>query len=106
MVVNDASPPDSAASTTFEQSAQGQAVFRRAMMRGIAGKNKKALPGLRHAVELNPTDPTALYNLGICLYNLKLFAEAITAYRKVIELLPDFARTYRTLGDALDAAGQ
>ncbi len=51
----------------------------------------------RKAIELNPSDATAYYNLGILLKNLKRYDEAEAAYRKAIELNPSYATAYSNL---------
>ena len=46
------------------------------------------------AIELNPDDAAAYYNLGILLVDQKRFEDAEKAYNKAIELNPDYAAAY------------
>jgi serine/threonine protein kinase/Flp pilus assembly protein TadD len=60
-----------------------------------------AIPFHRKAIELNPEEPMAHYNIAICLRNLGKHAEAIACYRKAIALGKQSTSTYIMLGSCL-----
>lgn len=67
-----------------------------------AGRNAEALDDLTRAVTLDPSDWHALYLLGHAQLRLGERAGAHRAWRRVLELRPDFAPAYeqiRLLGD-------
>ena len=51
----------------------------------------------KKVIELKPNYYEALYNQGICLYNLNLFDEAKDSYEKAIKVKPDFIEAYYNL---------
>ncbi|MGB9154644.1 MAG: tetratricopeptide repeat protein, partial [Alphaproteobacteria bacterium] len=57
----------------------------------------------RSAVIAAPDDAGVHYNLGVVLAKLERFEEAITCYRKTIELNPGFAPAYTNIGFCLSA---
>jgi lipoprotein NlpI len=71
------------------------------------GQSEEAMRNYREAVELNPKDSTAYYNIGILHLNQRRYAEARTAFEKAASLAPDDpAPVYQravVLGDLGDA---
>jgi len=65
-------------------------------------RSKEGEIALRKAIELNPFDSLAYFNLGVLLGELKRDDEAITVYRKTIELNPTFMEAYCNLGIILN----
>ena len=65
-----------------------------------------ALAQFREAVEIDPKDPEAQYNLGMELKSGGDTAGAIAAFRRAIELKPDFEKAHYNLGIALRAQGE
>src|SRR6202011_2082330 len=63
------------------------------------------LAEFRKAVELDPKDPEAQYNLGMELKTTGNTTGAIEAFRRAIELKPDFEKARYNLGIALRAQG-
>lgn len=53
---------------------------------------KEAIEQLQKALTLNDKDPNTWYNLAFCYKKLKLPYQAITAYKKVLELKPDYQK--------------
>lgn len=53
---------------------------------------KEAIEQLQKALTLNDKDPNTWYNLAFCYKTLKLPDQAITGYKKVIELRPDYQK--------------
>jgi tetratricopeptide (TPR) repeat protein len=60
-----------------------------------------AIPELRKAIELNPSEAAVHTNLGIALLRTDHAAEAALECRKAIELSPDYVEAYANLGVAL-----
>jgi len=66
---------------------------------GNAGKVDDAIKTLTKAGEINPTQaPQAFYNLGAVLTNKGRSKDAAEAFKKVIELKPDYTQAYLQLG--------
>jgi Flp pilus assembly protein TadD len=55
------------------------------------------------AVAFDPTDPQAYFNLGMAFNHDERHAEASVAYRKALELRPDFAESHNNLGISLQS---
>jgi protein O-GlcNAc transferase len=58
---------------------------------------REAYTYLKHAVEIDPTNVGAIYNLATVEQTLDLIPESITSYKKVIELDPKFEQAYGQL---------
>lgn len=56
---------------------------------------------LELAITKNPTDPNLYYNVGVMNLDQKNTEEAITNFKKAIELKPDFAEAYQNIGTAI-----
>lgn len=61
---------------------------------------------MQEAVELDPTNPTLFYNLGVVNAGQKKTEEAIKFYKKAIELKPDYGDAYMNLAIAILAGEQ
>jgi tetratricopeptide (TPR) repeat protein len=57
----------------------------------LAEQNKlpEAVTAYNKAVEIDPNDASAYYNMGITLVKQKKLDEAVTAYHKAIETRPE-----------------
>jgi len=66
-----------------------------------AGDNAKFTQRLQEAIQLNPTEPTLYYNVGVMNMDQKNIDEAIKNFEKAIELKPDYADAYNNLGAAI-----
>jgi len=69
------------------------------------GSRSFAMPQPRLSVAL-ADDPAALSDQADDLFTQKRYGEAITAYRKLLDLAPDNADTFNDLGLALHYAGR
>ena len=56
---------------------------------------------LEEAININPTDPTLFYNVGVMNMEQKNIDEAIKYFEKAIELKPDYADAYNNIGAAI-----
>ncbi len=56
---------------------------------------------MREAIELDPNNPTLFFNLGVVNQNENKTAEAITYYKKAVELKPDYADAYMNLAASI-----
>src|SRR5881398_2034235 len=72
----------------------------------VCSSDLGALGEFRKAVEIDPKDPTAQYNLGKELKAGGDTADAIAAFQRAIELKPDFEEAHYSLGIALREQGQ
>lgn len=59
---------------------------------------QSALLYFQQALELSPSNPILLNNLGNALYNLGRLEEARTAYEQAVTAEPAYPRPYRNLG--------
>ena len=70
------------------------------------GKLKEAEQLYRSVLKTEPTNLTAMNNLGVLLRSLDRFDEAEISYKKVIELKPDFIEAHNNLGNVLKELGK
>jgi len=66
-----------------------------------AGDLAKFKERLEEAIELNPTEPTLYYNVGVMNMEQKNIPEAIKNFKKAIELKPDYSDAYNNIGAAI-----
>jgi len=64
-------------------------------------RGEDAIEAVRHAIALEPSNPTYLNTYGVILRKLKRTEEAIRSYERVMALMPDFADVYYNCGNAL-----
>ena len=57
------------------------------------------------AVELDPSSPGALVNLGTVYFNVRAWRDAERNYRKALEVDPEYALAHFNLGNLLDEKG-
>lgn len=57
------------------------------------------------AVELDPSSPGALVNLGTVYFNVRAWRDAERNYRKALQVDPDYALAHFNLGNLLDEKG-
>ena len=70
------------------------------------GQLDEAIACYKKAIELDPKDARAHYNLGIALAAKGQVDEAIAYYKKAIELDPKYAEAHCNLGHALAIQGR
>ena len=70
------------------------------------GRKSEALIINQRAVQLDPRDIEALFNLGNNLQDLKRSVEAEESYRKALDIKPDFAECHANLGNPLRILGK
>jgi tetratricopeptide (TPR) repeat protein len=71
-----------------------------------ASRLPEAVIANQKAVELDPTDADAHYNLGNSLDELGRLEDAETSYREAIALQPDYAEAHSNLGNTLKELGR
>jgi tetratricopeptide (TPR) repeat protein len=71
-----------------------------------AGKLEQSLPLLEQAVEVNPNDVNAVYDLGLTLLLCGRPADAIARLQRAAALKPGHAYAHYNLGVALQSLGQ
>ncbi len=64
------------------------------------GDKAKFKEKLEAAIQMNPTEPTLYYNVGVMNMNQNKIDEAIENFKKAIELKPDYADAYTNIGAA------
>ncbi len=62
------------------------------------GKGKGAAKAFAKITKLKPSDADAHNNLGLCLFALEQFDQAIACYRKALSLRPKFGACHMNLG--------
>jgi len=77
------------------------ALHRLAVIAAQTGQTERAAELFKRAIKLNSTVPPAHRNLGMALFELKRFREALASYDKAIALKPDYAECYNSRGLAL-----
>jgi S1-C subfamily serine protease len=65
-----------------------------------AGQLEDALEDAQEAVQQNPNNAAAHYNLGIVYHYLEQYQNAIASYKEVIRIKPDYVDAYNNLGFA------
>jgi tetratricopeptide (TPR) repeat protein len=65
----------------------------------------KAMEAAQAGVKKWPDDPLMVHHLGVAYYNVGKFVEAMGAYRKAIEMKPDFAMAHCDLSALLILTG-
>ena len=60
---------------------------------------RKAIEEYENATQLDPTDATNYYNLGLAAKQARKYKQAETAFTTAVELNPTYARAHRQLGD-------
>jgi tetratricopeptide (TPR) repeat protein len=73
---------------------------------GDATEQQAAIAEYHKAIELDPKDASAHYNLGVALYDKGQLDDAIAEYKKAIELDPKLALAHGALGQPLLARGR
>ena len=71
-----------------------------------AGKSKAAIEKYQKAVETQPEDEDAHFNLGIALARAGKTDEAKKAYERALEIFPDYAEVHNNLGNLLMKEGK
>jgi tetratricopeptide (TPR) repeat protein len=66
-----------------------------------SGDNAKFKERLEMAIEMNPTEPTLYYNVGVMNMDQKKIDEAIKYFEKAIELNPNYGDAYNNIGAAI-----
>lgn len=61
---------------------------------------------LKEGIRAEPHDPVGYYVLGMEYAKLQRHLDAIGAFEKALEILPDYAAAYRELGKSLRDAGR
>lgn len=69
------------------------------------GKFKEAIPLYRAAIDDGRYEPFAWFNLGNALVQLDRKQVAMVAYKRTVELLPEFEKAWMLLGDLYYLAG-
>jgi tetratricopeptide (TPR) repeat protein len=65
------------------------------------GDNENFKEHLEDAIEMNPTDPTLYYNVGVMNMDQGKIDDAINYFNKAIELKPDYVDAYNNIGAAI-----
>ena len=60
---------------------------------------RKAIEEYKNATQLDPTDATNYYNLGLAARNARKIKQAENAFATAVELNPTYAKAHRQLGD-------
>jgi tetratricopeptide (TPR) repeat protein len=77
-----------------------------AMLADTLGRPDEAIPYLRTALESDPLNTYARWNLAASLYYAKRYAEAEAEYRTLLATAPDFSWTHSYLAKTLVVMGR
>jgi tetratricopeptide (TPR) repeat protein len=77
------------------------ALHRLAVIAAQTGQTDRAAELFRRAIKLNTTIPAVHRNLGMALFELNRFREALASFDRAISLKPDYAECYNSRGLAL-----
>ena len=69
-------------------------------------KFEEAAAEWRRALELQPGEASAHYNLGLCLFQSGRTPEAIEHYARALEISPEYPEAHNNLGGALTSVGR
>jgi TolB-like protein/Tfp pilus assembly protein PilF len=69
------------------------------------GRSEEALAVAKHALDLDPASPAVSHSLAVQLYLARQFDQAIEQSHKTLELDPNFAISYATLGEVYVSKG-
>jgi tetratricopeptide (TPR) repeat protein len=86
--------------------ASAQAFLESGLTHYEKGEFDDAIPAYRKAIELQPNDAHAHYNLGVALLEKGEPREASSSFETAIRLQPDFAEAYNSFGLAEQELGQ
>lgn len=65
------------------------------------GENELFKQKLEEAIDLNPTEPSLHYNVGVMNMEQNKIDEAIKCFERAIELKPDYSDAYNNIGAAI-----
>ena len=82
------------------------AVFNLGLAYGSSGDPERAIQYLKRALELDGTNFSAAYNLGVAYMQKQMWSESLGAFRQSVAIYPDFAPGYRATGELLLYQGQ
>ena len=91
------------ASADKEAAAKMQALAAQGVEAMKAGRNDDAITAFTQLTTTVPTCSDCYYNLGVAYTNKKDYAQAETAYKKVVELKPDSAEAWTGLANIYNA---
>jgi TolB-like protein/Flp pilus assembly protein TadD len=69
------------------------------------GRSEEALAVAKHSLDLDPASPAVSHSLTVQLYLARQFDQAIEQSHKTLELDPNFAISYATLGEVYVSKG-
>ena len=69
------------------------------------GRSEEALAVAKHSLDLDPASPAVSHSLAVQLYLARQFDQAIEQSHKTLELDPNFAISYATLGEVYVSKG-
>jgi tetratricopeptide (TPR) repeat protein len=98
--------PRPTGSTTAGEANVLQADFKKAADLMAAGKGAEAEAAFKALAEKNPTVPEIHYNLGLLAAQRKDWAGAEAAYKKALEIKPDYSVAYTALSNVYLASNQ
>jgi len=71
----------------------------------VTGRLEEAFENYNKAVELDPDDPKAQYNLGLAYYLKGNWQRSVDHYKKALDLEPEFSDAWHNLGIVQDKLG-
>ena len=70
------------------------------------GDARGAAEHYRRAIELDPSNALALFNLGVALEDLRMSEEAVLAYRTALQADPHYADAHYNLARLYERRGE
>src|SRR5437764_8370309 len=97
-----------AATTVMAAHAQdaAQTIFMKGVEQARAKQFTEAIASFSQFARIEPNEPAAPFNIGVCYYSMEHYADALPYFVKTISLQPNYIDAYVYEGNTLDFLGR